>query len=146
VGPDRHREQCFRSIQDRNRRHRSGCSQLLLQRQRQSQPVKQWNVPEWLSLVLTFDSYATKLEATLDDGILTGTYGGSSGNAYAFQAKRRDPSLVASSDQHPPDISGLCDRSGPTWSMLTPDELGGQLVIRANPEVVRPRDGRGLPV
>jgi thiol-disulfide isomerase/thioredoxin len=59
------------------------------------------------SLVLTFDSYATKLEATLDDGILTGTYGGGSGNAYAFQAKRHDPSLVRSSDQHAPDISGL---------------------------------------
>jgi thiol-disulfide isomerase/thioredoxin len=59
------------------------------------------------SLVLTFESYATKLEATLNDGILTGTYGGGSGNAYAFQAKRHDPSLVASSDQHAPDISGL---------------------------------------
>jgi thiol-disulfide isomerase/thioredoxin len=59
------------------------------------------------SLVLTFDSYATKLEATLNDGILTGTYGGSSGNAYAFQAKRHVPSLVRSSDQHAPDISGL---------------------------------------
>jgi thiol-disulfide isomerase/thioredoxin len=59
------------------------------------------------SLVLTFDSYATKLEATLNDGVLTGTYGGGSGNAYAFQAKRHDPSMVASSDQHVPDISGL---------------------------------------
>src|ERR1700691_1163807 len=59
------------------------------------------------SLVLNFDSYATKLEATLHDGILTGNYGGSSVNAYAFQAKRHDPSLVASSDQHAPDISGL---------------------------------------
>jgi thiol-disulfide isomerase/thioredoxin len=59
------------------------------------------------SLVLTFDSYATKLEATLNDGILTGTYGGVSGNAYAFHAKRHDPSLAASSDQHAPDISGL---------------------------------------
>ena len=59
------------------------------------------------SLVLTFDSYATKLEATLDDGVLTGTYGGGSGNAYAFKAKRHDPSLVASGDQHAPDISGL---------------------------------------
>jgi thiol-disulfide isomerase/thioredoxin len=59
------------------------------------------------SLVLTFDSYATKLEATFNDGVLTGTYGGSSGNAYAFQAKRHDSSLVASSDQHPPEISGL---------------------------------------
>lgn len=59
------------------------------------------------SLVLTFDSYATKLEATLDDGVLTGTYGGGSGNAYAFKAKRHDPSLVARGDQHAPDISGL---------------------------------------
>jgi len=58
-------------------------------------------------LVLTFDSYATKLEATLNNGILTGTYGGSSGNAYAFQAKRHVPSLVRSGDQHAPDISGL---------------------------------------
>ena len=59
------------------------------------------------SLVLTFDSYATKLEATLTDGVLTGTYGGSSGNAYAFQARRHDPSLVATGDPHAPDISGL---------------------------------------
>ena len=59
------------------------------------------------SLALTFDSYATKLEATLNNGILTGTYGGSSGNAYAFRAKRHVPSLVRSSDQHAPDISGL---------------------------------------
>jgi hypothetical protein len=33
------------------------------------------------TLVLNFDSYATKLEATLNNGILTGTYGGSSGNS-----------------------------------------------------------------
>jgi thiol-disulfide isomerase/thioredoxin len=58
-------------------------------------------------LVLTFDSYATKLEATLNDGILTGSYGGSPGNAYAFQAKRHDPSLTATDDEHAPDISGL---------------------------------------
>lgn len=57
-------------------------------------------------LVLTFDSYATKLEATLNDGILTGSYGGSSGSAYAFQAWRHEPSLAASGDQHAPDISG----------------------------------------
>jgi thiol-disulfide isomerase/thioredoxin len=59
------------------------------------------------TLVLNFDSYATKLEATLNDGILTGTYGGSSGNAYAFRANRHDPSPVATTDQHVPDISGL---------------------------------------
>jgi thiol-disulfide isomerase/thioredoxin len=59
------------------------------------------------SLVLNFDSYATRLKATLNDGVLNGTYGGGSGTAYAFQAKRHDPSLVASSEQHAPDISGL---------------------------------------
>jgi thiol-disulfide isomerase/thioredoxin len=59
------------------------------------------------SLVLTFDSYATKLEATLNGGILSGTYGGGSGSAYAFEAKRHDPSLAATADQHAPDISGL---------------------------------------
>jgi thiol-disulfide isomerase/thioredoxin len=59
------------------------------------------------SLTLTFDSYATKLEATLRDGALTGTYGGGSGNDYVFQAKRHDPALVSSSDQQAPDISGF---------------------------------------
>ena len=59
------------------------------------------------SLVLNFDSYATKLEATLKDGALVGTYGRTSENAYAFQAKRHDPSLVPVAGQHAPDISGL---------------------------------------
>jgi thiol-disulfide isomerase/thioredoxin len=59
------------------------------------------------SLVLNFDSYATRLKATLNDGVLNGTYGGGPGTAYAFQAKRHDPSLVARSEQHAPDISGL---------------------------------------
>jgi thiol-disulfide isomerase/thioredoxin len=58
-------------------------------------------------LVLNFDSYATKLEATLKDGALIGTYGGASGSVYVFQAKRNNPSAVAVRDQHPPDISGL---------------------------------------
>jgi thiol-disulfide isomerase/thioredoxin len=59
------------------------------------------------ALVLNFDSYATKLEATLRDGALAGTYGGAYGNGYAFQAKRHDPPLVAVAGQHAPDISGL---------------------------------------
>jgi thiol-disulfide isomerase/thioredoxin len=58
------------------------------------------------SLLLNFDSYATKLEATLKDGALIGTYGGGPGDGYAFQAKRHDASLVAVGDQHAPDISG----------------------------------------
>ncbi|MGA7629593.1 MAG: TlpA disulfide reductase family protein, partial [Terriglobales bacterium] len=59
------------------------------------------------SLVLNFDSYATKLEATLKDGALVGTYGGASGSAYVFQAKRQDLSVVPVAGQHAPDISGL---------------------------------------
>jgi thiol-disulfide isomerase/thioredoxin len=59
------------------------------------------------SLTLNFDSYATKLEATLKDGTLTGTYGGATGNAYAFQAKRHNSSLPDVGDQHVADISGL---------------------------------------
>jgi thiol-disulfide isomerase/thioredoxin len=57
------------------------------------------------SLLLNFDSYATKLEATLKDGALIGTYSGG-GSSYSFQAKRHDPALVAVGDVHAPDISG----------------------------------------
>jgi len=59
------------------------------------------------SLVLNFDSYATKLEATLKDGILSGMYDRGSSVAYAFQAKRHEPSLARTEDQPAPDISGL---------------------------------------
>jgi thiol-disulfide isomerase/thioredoxin len=59
------------------------------------------------SLVLNFDSYATKLEATLQDGILSGMYDRGSGSAYAFQAKRHEPSLARTEDRHAPEISGL---------------------------------------
>src|ERR1700722_9020241 len=58
------------------------------------------------SLVLNFDSYATKLEATLKDGALIGSYGGDAGTAYPFRAKRHDSSPVIA-DQQVPDISGL---------------------------------------
>jgi thiol-disulfide isomerase/thioredoxin len=59
------------------------------------------------SLVLNFDSYATRLEASLKDGALIGTYGGDPRSAYPFQATRHDSSLVAIPDPHAPDISGL---------------------------------------
>jgi thiol-disulfide isomerase/thioredoxin len=59
------------------------------------------------TLVLNFESYATQLEATLKDGSLVGTYGGTSGSPYALQAKRHDPSLVPVAGQFVPDISGL---------------------------------------
>jgi thiol-disulfide isomerase/thioredoxin len=58
------------------------------------------------TLVLNFDSYATKLEATLKDGALIGSYGAGSGPTYAFRAKRHDPSLVVG-DPNAPEISGL---------------------------------------
>jgi thiol-disulfide isomerase/thioredoxin len=58
------------------------------------------------SLVLIFDSYATKLEATLRDGALIGTYSGGPGSGYTLQAKRHDPSLVSVDDERAPDISG----------------------------------------
>jgi thiol-disulfide isomerase/thioredoxin len=57
--------------------------------------------------VLNFDSYATRLEASLKDGALIGTYGGDPRSAYPFQATRHDSSLVAIPDPHAPDISGL---------------------------------------
>jgi thiol-disulfide isomerase/thioredoxin len=59
------------------------------------------------TLELNFESYATQLEATLKDGSLVGTYGGTSGSPYTFQAKRHDPSLVPVAGQFVPDISGL---------------------------------------
>src|SRR5258706_15325296 len=48
-------------------------------------------------LVLYFDYYAGKLEATWHDGRLTGSYAGPSG-AYPFQAKRFTPSPVEDRD------------------------------------------------
>ena len=44
------------------------------------------------ALVLSFDEYETKLEATLEDGTLEGQYSrGSRGAPYPFQAKRFTP-------------------------------------------------------
>jgi thiol-disulfide isomerase/thioredoxin len=83
-------------------------------------------------LVLNFDNYATKLEATLNDGILTGTYSGGPGNAYAFRAEPHHSSVVASSDQHAPDISGL-------WEIQVQSpkgELAWRLVVnQAGPKI-----------
>jgi hypothetical protein len=55
------------------------------------------------SLVLNFDHYATKLEASLKDGALTGTYG-REGREYAFSAKPAAASPTASANA--PNIAG----------------------------------------
>jgi thiol-disulfide isomerase/thioredoxin len=57
-------------------------------------------------LDLTFASYATELKATLDDGILTGSFQGGPGNSYPFQAKRHNSSMTATADSNAPIIDG----------------------------------------
>jgi thiol-disulfide isomerase/thioredoxin len=57
------------------------------------------------SLVLSFDSYATKLEATLKEGRLEGKYDRGNGRFYPFQAKRFTPSPVPVKGV--PSIAGL---------------------------------------
>ena len=56
-------------------------------------------------LALEFASYATRLRATLKDGVLTGSYDSSAGNSYPFQAERHKPSSPPASEV--PDIDGL---------------------------------------
>ncbi len=55
------------------------------------------------TLLLRFDHYATKLEAKLENGVLTGTYGRPS-RQYVFQAKRFVPSPLTKEDV--PAIAG----------------------------------------
>jgi thiol-disulfide isomerase/thioredoxin len=57
------------------------------------------------SLVLNFDSYAAKLEATLTEGRLEGRYDRGAGRFYPFQAKRFSPSPVVRTGV--PSIAGL---------------------------------------
>ena len=59
------------------------------------------------SLVLNFDGYASKLEATLKDGNLEGTYGRDERRAYPFHAKRFSP--PPPSTEKTPSIAGLWD-------------------------------------
>lgn len=53
---------------------------------------------------LQFDHYATKLEAKLENGHLTGTYGRTGRPPYVFQAKPYAP--VAATDEKVPSIAG----------------------------------------
>jgi thiol-disulfide isomerase/thioredoxin len=58
-------------------------------------------------LALEFASYATQLNATLKDGVLTGSYDSSSGNSYPFHAQPHKPSARLASDSEIPNINGL---------------------------------------
>ena len=58
------------------------------------------------SLVLSFDQYASKLEATLRDGVLEGKYGRTGRAGYVFRAKRFTPDPVTA-DGPIPSITGL---------------------------------------
>jgi thiol-disulfide isomerase/thioredoxin len=57
------------------------------------------------SLVLNFDQFASKLEATLKDGVLEGKYAGGRRGGWAFQAKRFTPSPAR--DGIVPGIAGV---------------------------------------
>ena len=57
------------------------------------------------ALILNFDEYATKLEATLKDGRLEGRYGNDARGYYPFEARRHSPPLPSKVEV--PAISGL---------------------------------------
>src|SRR5438552_12961724 len=78
------------------------------------------------ALVLSFDEYGTKLEATLKDGRLEGQYSrGTRGAPYPFQAKRFAPAPVG--DAPIPPIAGL-------WNIQvgksSKGESAWQLIVR----------------
>jgi len=77
------------------------------------------------ALVLSFDEYETKLEATLKDGRLEGQYSrGTRGAPYPFQAKRFTP--VANDAAGVPSIAGL-------WNVQVKSSKGEsawQLIVR----------------
>jgi thiol-disulfide isomerase/thioredoxin len=59
------------------------------------------------TLVLRFASYATELKAAFKDGVLVGTYGGTSGDPYAFQATRHIETPTPVAGVKIPQIAGL---------------------------------------
>ena len=77
------------------------------------------------SLVLSFDEYETKLEATLKDGSLEGQYTrGTRGAPYPFKAKRFAPAPVDAADV--PSIAGL-------WNVQVKSSKGEsawQMIVR----------------
>src|SRR5262245_19264943 len=75
------------------------------------------------ALVLSFDEYETKLEATLKDGKLEGQYSrGTRGAPYPFQAKRFTP--AATDAANVPSIAGLWNvqvkssKGEPAWQLI----------------------------
>ena len=83
------------------------------------------------ALVLSFDEYETKLEATLKDGRLEGVYSrGTRGAPYPFQAKRFAPATTEAANV--PSIAGL-------WNVQVKSSKGEsawQLIVRqSGPEV-----------
>jgi thiol-disulfide isomerase/thioredoxin len=83
------------------------------------------------SLVLSFDEYETKLEATLKEGSLEGQYSrGTRGAPYPFKAKRFAPAPVDGAEV--PSIAGL-------WNVQVKSSKGEsawQLIVRqSGPEV-----------
>jgi hypothetical protein len=58
-------------------------------------------------LVLNFDSYATRLEAKLNNASLTGTFVAGPHTSYTFQAKRHSASVKTASYSGTPNIDGL---------------------------------------
>jgi thiol-disulfide isomerase/thioredoxin len=83
-------------------------------------------------IVLNFDEYGSKLEATVKDGQLDGEYSrGTRGAPYPFHAKRFTP--VATGDEKVPSIAGL-------WNVQvgksSKGEAAWQLIVRqSGPEV-----------
>ena len=77
------------------------------------------------ALVLSFDEYETKLEATLKDGQLEGQYSrGTRGAPYPFQAKRFTPATIDAANV--PSIAGL-------WNVQVQSSKGEsawQLIVR----------------
>ena len=82
------------------------------------------------SIVLEFDQYAAKLEATLADGRLEGRYDRGSRGVYAFRAKRFTPVPLAEGTV--PSIAGL-------WNVQVKSSKGEsawRLIVRqAGPEI-----------
>ena len=72
-------------------------------------------------LWLRFDSYATRLEATLKDGELDGTYG-REGRSYRFHAVRFRPP-TAEANAQAPSIAGL-------WEVAAPSAKSGERAWR----------------
>jgi len=76
------------------------------------------------SLTVDFDYYATRLNATVSNGLIKGSYGGARGSLHDFQATPHV--TVASSNEKAPNVAGLWDL--PTESPK--GEHAWQLIVR----------------